>query len=115
MQRERNENVVKKEIKKKLMRVAKDYSKYGVTFDDCVAVYNSGIANGINARAAVVGLRFGLSKVYNTHEYFTIEDVAAVTGETVEQVTKRIEDNKEELMQDGSIIEVSSTLSGLFQ
>lgn len=115
MQKERTENAVKKEIKKKLMKIAKDYSKYGVTFDECVAVYNSGIANGINARAAVVGLRLGLSKVYNTHEYFTSEDVAAITGETVEQVNKRIEENEEELMQNGGIIKVSSTLSGLFQ
>lgn len=104
-----------KEIKKQLMRVAKNYSKYGVTFDECVAVYNSGIASGINARAAVVGLRLGLSKVYNTHEYFTIEDVAAVTGETVEQVNKRIEDDKDELMKNGCIVEVSSPLNGLFQ
>ena len=99
---------MKKEIRKKLLKIAKEYSKYGVTFDECVMVYNSGIASGINEEAAIVGLRLGLSNVYNVREYFTSEDVATITGETVEQVNKRIEDNKEELMQNGHIIEVSS-------
>lgn len=106
---------MKNEIKKKLMKIAKDYSKYGVTFEECAMVYNSGIASGINPKAAVVGLRLGLSRFYNTYEYFTSEDVAAITGETVEQVNKCIEDNKDELLQNGHIIEVSSPLPFLFQ
>ncbi len=106
---------MKKEIKRKLMKIAKRYSKYGVTLDECIEVYNSGIANGINEDAAVVGLRMGLAKVYNVQEYFAVEDVAAITGETAEQVEKYIEDNKEELLNNGYIIEMSSPLPGLFQ
>lgn len=106
---------MKTETKKQLKRIAKNYSEYGVTLAQCIEVYNSGIRAGLTEESAVIGLRLGLSKVYNVHEYFTNEDVAAITGETVEQVNKRIEDNKEELMQNGGIIEVSSTLPGLFQ
>lgn len=105
---------MKKETKQKLMKIAKKYAKFGVTFAECVEVYNSGIANGINEDAAVIGLRMGLGRTYNVQEYFTVEDVAAITGETTEQVEKCIEDNKEELLNNGGIIEVSSTLPGLF-
>ena len=104
---------MKKETRKKLMKIAKEYSEYGVTFDECVMVCNSGISRGISEEAAVIGLRLGLSNVYNVREYFTSEDVATITGETVEQVNKCIEDNKEELMQNGHIVEVSSPF--LFQ
>ena len=106
---------MKAETKKQLIRIAKNYSEYGVTLAQCIEVYNSGIRAGLTEESAVIGLRLGLSKVYNVREYFTSEDVAAITGETVEQINKHIEDNKEELMQNGSIIEVSSTLPGLFQ
>lgn len=106
---------MKKEIKQKLKKIAKRYAKHGVTFGECAEIYNSGIANGISEDAAVVGLRLGLARTFGVNEYFTSEDVAAITGETVEQVEKRIEDNKEELMSNGSIIEVSSPLPGLFQ
>lgn len=105
---------MKKETRKKLEDVAKKYAKYGVTLTDCINIYNSGLANQISEESAVIGLRLGLSHHFNEHEYFTSEDVAIITGETVEQVNQRIEENKEELMKNGSIVEVSSPLPGLF-
>lgn len=106
---------MKTETKKQLKRIAKNYSKYGVTLEECIEVYESGIRAGISEESAVIGLRLGLSKVYNVHEYFTSEDVATVTGATVEEVNKHIEDNKEELMKNGGIIQLSSPIPGLFQ
>ena len=106
---------MKTKTKKQLKRIAKNYSEYGVTLAQCIEIYNSGIRAGLTEESAVIGLRLGLSKVYNVREYFTSEDVAAVTGETVEQVNKCIEDNKDELMQNDCIVEVSSPLPGLFQ
>lgn len=103
------------EIRKKLEDVAERYAKYGITLNDCINIYNSGIANQISGEAAVIGLRLALSHNFNEHEYFTSDDVAAVTGETVEQVNWRIEENKEELMNSGSAFEVSSPLPGLFK
>ncbi len=106
---------MKTETRKKLEEIAQRYAKYGVTLKDCINIYNSGLENEISEESAVIGLRLALSSHFNEHEYFTSEDVAVVTGETVEQVNQRIEDNKDELMKNGSIVEVSSPLPGLFE
>ncbi|MDE5946528.1 MAG: hypothetical protein K2G63_04380 [Oscillospiraceae bacterium] len=97
-----------KEIKKQLQIVAKRYAKHGVTLSDCITLYNDGINHGIDGKSAVIGLRLSLSRYFGESEYFTAEDVATVTGETVEQVNKRIKENKDELMKNGHIVEVSS-------
>lgn len=105
---------MKQETRKKLEDVAERYAKYGVTLTDCINIYNSGLANQISEESAVIGLRLALSQHFNEHEYFTSADVAAVTGETVEEVNQRIEENREELMENGSIVEVSSPIPDLF-
>lgn len=105
---------MKPETKKKLEEIAQRYSKYGVTPIDCMSIYNSGVEMGISEESAVIGLRLALSNRFNEHEYFTSADVAAVTGETVEEVNQRIEENKDELMKNGSIVEVSSPIPDLF-
>ena len=105
---------MKQETRKKLEDVAGRYAKYGVTLTDCINIYNSGLANQISEESAVIGLRLALSKHFNEHEYFTSSDVAAVTGETVEELNQRIEENKEELMNNGSVVEVSSPIPDLF-
>lgn len=102
---------MKNQVEKQLIKIAKKYSEYGVTLDDCITIYNSGIEKGINEKAAVIGVRYILSLTYNVHEIFTSEDVAAVTGETVEQVNKRIEENKDEMVKNGYIIEPSKYLT----
>lgn len=105
---------MKNETRKKLEEVAGRYAKYGVTLTDCINIYNSGIARQISEESAVIGLRLALSHHFSEHEYFTSEDVAVVTGESVEQVNQRIEENKDELMKNGHIVEVSSSIPGLF-
>lgn len=100
---------MKKQVEKQLIKIAKKYSEYGVTLADCITIYNSGIKKGINEKAAVIGIRYILSLTYNVHEIFTSEDVAA-TGETVEQVNRRIEENKDEMVKNGYIIEPSKYL-----
>ncbi len=101
---------MKKQVENQLIKIAKKYSEYGVTLADCITIYNSGIKKGINEKAAVIGVRFALSLTYNVHEIFTSEDVAAVTGETVEQVNRHIEENKDEMVKNGYIIENSKCL-----
>lgn len=66
-----------------------------------------------NEESAVIGLRLALAERFNEHDYFTSEDVAIVTGASVEEVNQHIEENKEELMNNGSIVEVSSPVPGL--
>ncbi|MDE5619602.1 MAG: hypothetical protein K2O29_04170 [Ruminococcus sp.] len=105
---------MKDETRKKLEEIAQRYSKYGVTLMECISIYNSGVEFGISEESAVIGLRLALSNKFNEHEYFTSADVATITGETVEEVNQRIEENKEELMNNGSVVEVSSPIPDLF-
>lgn len=104
-----------KETMKELKAVADRYSKYGTTLAFVLQLYKSGIDNGMSPKASVIGVRMALSGEFKEQEYFTAADVAAVTGETVEEVNRRIEADKENLMQQGGLIEVSSPLPGLFQ
>lgn len=97
-----------------LEAIANRYSKYGVTLALVLQLYKSGMDNGISSNASVIGIRMALAGEYKEREYFTAADVAEVTGETVEEVNKRIEENKEELFKEGGLIEVSSPLPGLF-
>lgn len=106
---------MKKQVEKQLIKIAKKYSEYGVTLADCVTIYSSGIKKGITEKAAIIGVRYILSLTYNVHEIFTSEDVAAVTGETVEQVNRRIDENKDEMVKNGYIIDTSEYLPFLPQ
>lgn len=106
---------MKAETRKKLEQMAEKYAKHGVTLTDCMNLFNSSLAFEKSEESVIIGLRLAMSQRFNEHEYFTSEDVAVITGETVEQVNQRIEENKEEFMNNGSIIEVSSPLPGLFQ
>lgn len=101
-------------VQKQLKEIFKRYKKYGITLPQVIEAYKSGIEHGMKPQQSIVGVRLALSGACNEHEYFTVADVAAVTGETLDEVTKRIEENKEELLREGGIVEVSSPLPGLF-
>lgn len=105
---------MKEETRKKLENIAKKYAKHGVDMTDCINLYNMGLPLYKSEEAAVVCLRLALAERFNEHDYFTSEDVAVVTGVSVEEVNQHIEENKEELMNNGSIVEVSSPIPGLF-
>lgn len=92
-----------------LQQIVKKYSKYGVTKDMVKAMVQDGIDNGINVKAAIIGARMILAQTFGEHEYFTSQDVATVTGETVEEVNKRIELNEEELFKSGGMIKLSQS------
>lgn len=105
---------MKSETRKKLEDMAQKYARYGVTLKDCINLYNMSLPLGQSEESIIIGLRLAMAKQFGEHEYFTSEDVSVVTGESVEQVNQHIDDNKEELMNKGSIVEVSSSLPGLF-
>lgn len=95
---------MKKQVEKQLIKIAKRYSEYGVTIADCIKLYILGIKSGISEKAAIVGVRYILSHTYNVPENFTSKDIAVVTGETVEQVNRRIEESKGEMVKNCYII-----------
>lgn len=96
-----------------LKRIAKRYKKYGVTLDDLKILFKQS-PDEMTEEARCIGLRLALSHEFNEREYFTSADVATVTGETVEEVNKRIEENEDELLKNGSIVKLSSSLPNLF-
>ena len=105
---------MKTETRKKLEDIAKKYAKHGVDMRDCINLFNMGLPLHKSEEASVIYLRLALAERFNENDYFTSEDVAIISGTSVEEVNKHIEDNKEELMNNGSIVEVSSPIPDLF-
>lgn len=105
---------MKQETSKKLKDMAQKYKKHGVTLQDCINLFNMSMPIHNDEDKTILYLRVTMAERFGEHEYFTSEDVAILTGQTVEQVNKHIEDNKEELMNNGHIVEVSSSIPGLF-
>lgn len=105
---------MKKETRKKLEDMAKKYAKHSVTITDCINLYNMSLPLYKNdEEVTVLQLRLAMAEQFNEQEYFTSEDVALVTGESVENVNKYIDENKEEFMNNGYIVEVSSPIPDL--
>lgn len=80
---------MKPETLEELKEVATRYAKYGVTVDDLIHLLNDR-PDEISERAAVLGIRMTLSKNYGENEYFTIDDVCEITGETPDEVVTRM-------------------------
>lgn len=67
--------------------------KYGVSRKWFADMLKSGIDNhGFSVRAAYLGIKMAMSEFTGEEEIFTSMDVCEITGETLEQVNKRIED-----------------------
>ena len=78
--------------------------------EHCVSVYlvdglvQSGLKHGLTRKAALAGVRMGLAKEYDQHEYFTAEDVSEILGMTVEEAYKLLmEQSKEGLIETAQI------------
>ena len=81
-----------------------NYSKYGITESAIDDAMKDGIENyGLSVDAVYNGLRMALSLTIanDEHEYFSIEDVMSITGETREEATKRVEDMLKEIEEKG--------------
>ena len=77
------------------------YGKYGVTKDVIDSAIDNGIKNYDMTYGVYNGLRMSLAKVFNEPEYFSIEDVMSITGETKEEVTVRIKEMLDEVRTEG--------------
>lgn len=79
-----------------------NYGKYGVDRAELERVIDDGINNyDLSLEAIYSGLRMSLATAYNEREYFTLDDVMAITGETREELLQRIEESREELITAG--------------
>lgn len=88
-------------------KIAARYKQFGVTERLVKDLVYSGLQNGISYKAALIGVRLALAHEYNQQEYFTSEDLAEVTGATIEEINALVEENKDELMKMGGIAEVT--------
>ena len=67
------------------------YSKYGVTKEFLQEMIESGLKRGFSVRATYNGVRMCLGKETNEREYFTLDEVQELTGETREELIARAE------------------------
>lgn len=77
------------------------YEKHGVNsqmIKDCIA---SGLNLGLSIEACYSGLRMQLAQTFGEREYFTLQDVMAITGETKAELSERIEQYRNELIAAG--------------
>lgn len=89
------------EAKKKLVE---KYYKHGVNPNDIEEMMKDGMENyDLSVDAVYNGLRMALSSTVakDEEEYFTVEDVMSITGETREEVTKRIEEMRVKALERG--------------
>lgn len=79
-----------------------NYSKYGVTKEELIQAIDDGIQNyNLSLEAIYSGLRMSLATAFGEREYFSIDDVMAITGENREEVLQRIEQCRQELIEAG--------------
>lgn len=78
------------------------YGRYGVVKEELIQVIDDGIQNyDLSLEAIYSGLRMSLATAFGEREYFSIDDVQAITGESREEVLQRIEQCRQELIEVG--------------
>lgn len=80
---------MKETTRKELDRIAKKYSKYGITAETLTRIFNTAPAD-MSEHAALVGVRMSCAIETGETEYFTARDVASVTGETEKEIRERM-------------------------
>ena len=69
------------------------YEKYGFAREEIEKLLKDGIMNqGFSVSVAYNVVRMVLAHVTGEHEYFSIEDMMEITGESREEVVKQVED-----------------------
>jgi hypothetical protein len=77
------------------------FKPHGVPIQIIADIIDLGLQSGLTLEAAAIGARMTISEHYGFHEYFTIKDVMAVTGETEDEVMKRMEKCEADLIKQG--------------
>lgn len=73
--------------------LVRTYEKYGFSRSEIEEHMKDGIMNqGFSVGVAYNGLRLALAHVTGEHEYFSIEDMMEITGQSRKEVLKQVED-----------------------
>ena len=78
-----------------------NYGKYGYSREQFKVMLDNGVQLGLTVRGAYICVKMIASERTGEQELFTSADIAEITGETVEEVNKRIEELGEELQAAG--------------
>ena len=92
---------------KELKKIEDRYSKYGIFLPQLINLVETS-PDAVSERAAILGIRMALAQEYHERDYFTIEDVMEITGETEEEVRQRMKELNVET------VEIRSLIPGLF-
>lgn len=92
---------------KELNRIGDRYCRHGVRMSNLIEIAEDA-PESISDKGVIIGIRLALSHEYHEHEYFTVDDVMEVTGESREEIEKRIKELGVETFT------LSSTIPGLF-
>ena len=84
-----------------ISNILANYGKYGVTKEKLQQMIDDGIRRDLSLQTIYNGLRMSLASAFGEHEYFTLDDVMEITGETREQLLQRIEQYRQELVEAG--------------
>lgn len=84
-----------------ISNILASYSRYGVTRENLQPMIEDGIKRGLSLQTIYNGLRMSLASAFGEHEYFTLDDVMEITGESREELLQRIEQCREELIEAG--------------
>ena len=79
-----------------------NYGKYGVTRAELEPIIDDDIQKfDLSLEAIYSSLRMSLASAFNEHEYFSLDDVMAITGESQGELLQRIEQCRQELIEAG--------------
>ena len=82
--------------------VLANYGKYGITKEELQRMVENGMKNyDLSLDAIYNGLRMSLASAFGEHEFFSLDDVMAITGESREELLQRIEQCRQELIEAG--------------
>lgn len=83
-------------------RLYSTYSKHGITKELITNLFMDGIKKqGFTPLDTYNLLRMSLGHEFNEREYFSLDDVMAITGESREELLQRIEQCRQELIETG--------------
>lgn len=97
----RKEQVMQMTVNDAVNNLFSTYSKYGTTKELLRNMIENGIKRGFSVRAAYNGVRMCLGKETGEREYFTLDELQEITGESREELVARAEQMKNELRAAG--------------
>lgn len=78
------------------------YKKHGVTKCELIHLIESGISDyNLSLDTIYSVLRMGLASAFGEREFFSLDDVQAVTGESRDELLRRVEKCRQELIEAG--------------